>query len=135
VHLVTSSEFLTFFKRLLQIQGCFAHSDAWYINTILTALGWEFEMPVKSKVCSKLDPLTYYVRFEVFPAVTKKNAISWDVTPCGSCKNRHFGGMYHLHHQDDKNRWTRNVSCNKRLKHAVTTVVTNSSYSNSYFQS
>jgi hypothetical protein len=28
VHLVTSSEFLTFFKRLLQIQGCFAHSDA-----------------------------------------------------------------------------------------------------------
>jgi hypothetical protein len=21
-----------------------------------------------------------------------KNALFWDVTPCGSCKNRHFGG-------------------------------------------
>jgi hypothetical protein len=23
--------------------------------------------------------------------VTMKNAILWDVMPCGSCKNRHFG--------------------------------------------
>jgi hypothetical protein len=21
----------------------------------------------------------------------KKNGVIWDVTPCGSCKNRHFG--------------------------------------------
>jgi hypothetical protein len=27
------------------------------------------------------------VRFEVFRAVTMKNGIFWDVTPCGSCKN------------------------------------------------
>jgi hypothetical protein len=33
-----------------------------------------------------------YVRFEVFKAVTMKNGIFWDVTPCGSCKNRRFGG-------------------------------------------
>jgi hypothetical protein len=32
-----------------------------------------------------------------------KNVV-WDVTPCGSCKNRRFGGTYDLHHQDDKNR-------------------------------
>jgi hypothetical protein len=32
------------------------------------------------------------VRFEVFTAVTMKNGIFWDVTPCGSCKNRLFGG-------------------------------------------
>jgi hypothetical protein len=32
------------------------------------------------------------VRFEVFTAVTMKNAVFWDVTPCGSCKNRCFGG-------------------------------------------
>jgi hypothetical protein len=32
------------------------------------------------------------VRFEVFTAVTVKNGVFWDVTPCGSCKNRHFGG-------------------------------------------
>jgi hypothetical protein len=34
----------------------------------------------------------------------KKNSVLWDVTPCGSCKNRRFGGTYHLHHQGDKNR-------------------------------
>jgi hypothetical protein len=28
-----------------------------------------------------------FVRFEVFTAVTMKNAVFWDVTPCGSCKN------------------------------------------------
>jgi hypothetical protein len=33
-----------------------------------------------------------FVRFEVFTAVTMKNGIFWDVTPCGPCKNRHFGG-------------------------------------------
>jgi hypothetical protein len=33
-----------------------------------------------------------HVRFEVFTAVTMKNVIFWDVTPCGSCKNRRFGG-------------------------------------------
>jgi hypothetical protein len=32
------------------------------------------------------------VRFEVFTAVTMKNGVFWDVTSCGSCKNRHFGG-------------------------------------------
>jgi hypothetical protein len=36
------------------------------------------------------------VRFEVFTAVTMKNAVFWDVTPCGSCKNRRFGGTYHI---------------------------------------
>jgi hypothetical protein len=32
------------------------------------------------------------VRFEVFTAVTMKNGVFWDGTPCGSCKNRRFGG-------------------------------------------
>jgi hypothetical protein len=41
------------------------------------------------------------VRFEVFTAVTMKNAVFWDVTPCGSCKNRPFGGTYL--HQDETN--------------------------------
>jgi hypothetical protein len=42
------------------------------------------------------------VRFEVFTAVTMKNAVFWDVTPCGSCKNRRFGGTHHLHLQGGK---------------------------------
>jgi hypothetical protein len=32
------------------------------------------------------------VRFGVFTAVTMKNGVFWDVMPCGSCKNRRFGG-------------------------------------------
>jgi hypothetical protein len=42
-----------------------------------------------------------------------KNAVFWDVTPCGSYKNQHFGGTYRLHHQADKNQQARNnVSSN-----------------------
>jgi hypothetical protein len=33
-----------------------------------------------------------FVRFEVFTAVIMKNGVFWDVTPCGSYKNRRFGG-------------------------------------------
>jgi hypothetical protein len=44
------------------------------------------------------------VRFEVFTAVTLKNGVFWDVTPCGSCKYRRFGGTWRLLHQGDKNR-------------------------------
>jgi hypothetical protein len=32
------------------------------------------------------------VRVEVLTAVTMKNGVFWDVTPCGSCKNLCFGG-------------------------------------------
>jgi hypothetical protein len=45
----------------------------------------------------------HYVRFEVFTAVTIKNGVFWDVTPCGSCKNRRFGGTWRLLHQGEKN--------------------------------
>jgi hypothetical protein len=31
--------------------------------------------------------------------MTVKNAVYWDVTPCGSCKNQYFRGIYSLHHQ------------------------------------
>jgi hypothetical protein len=32
------------------------------------------------------------VGVEVFAVVTMKNGVFWEVTPCGSCKNRRFGG-------------------------------------------
>jgi hypothetical protein len=35
--------------------------------------------------------------------LTLKNCVFWDVTPCGSCKNRRFGGTWHLLHQGDRN--------------------------------
>jgi hypothetical protein len=31
--------------------------------------------------------------------VTLKNGVFWDITLCGSCCNRHFGGTYHLNRQ------------------------------------
>jgi hypothetical protein len=40
---------------------------------------------------------------------TQKNAIFLDVTLCGSCKNQHFGGIYCLHYQAEKNQQARNT--------------------------
>jgi hypothetical protein len=57
------------------------------------------------------------VRFEVFTAVAMKNAVFWDVTPCGPCKNRRFAGTYLLHIQGEKNRRARNLSSNSQPKH------------------
>jgi hypothetical protein len=39
------------------------------------------------------------VKFEVYMAVTMKNAVFWDVVPCRFCVNRRFGGTYRLHLQ------------------------------------
>jgi hypothetical protein len=59
---------------------------------------------------------TCCVRFQVSTAVTVKNAVFWDVTPCGSCKNLRFRGTYRLHHQSERNqRVRRYVSCVHRL--------------------
>jgi hypothetical protein len=39
-----------------------------------------------------------------------KNGVCLDITPCGSCKNRYFGGEYRLHHQGDNRRATNNAA-------------------------
>jgi hypothetical protein len=44
------------------------------------------------------------IRFEVFMAVTMKNAIFRYITPCSCFKNRRFGRRYRHHHQGDRNR-------------------------------
>jgi hypothetical protein len=36
--------------------------------------------------------MRHFERFKVFTEVTMKNDVFWDVMPCGSCKNRCFGG-------------------------------------------
>jgi hypothetical protein len=33
---------------------------------------------------------------------TLKNAVFWDVMPCGSCESQFFGGTCRLHHQGEK---------------------------------
>jgi hypothetical protein len=37
-----------------------------------------------------------------------KNSVFWDITSCGSCKNRRLGGTSRLHHQGGENRRARN---------------------------
>jgi hypothetical protein len=53
-----------------------------------------------------------------------KNAVFWDMTPCGPFKNRHFRGMFDHHHHGDKNRrsWS-NVSCNSSSPILVTVMM------------
>jgi hypothetical protein len=43
-------------------------------------------VPYKHKTSQLMN--TNCLRFEVFTAVTMKNAVAWDVMSCGSCKNR-----------------------------------------------
>jgi cytidine deaminase len=42
-----------------------------------------------AQLCSETNKILneIVVRFEVFTAVTTKNGVLWDVTPCGYCKN------------------------------------------------
>jgi hypothetical protein len=47
------------------------------------------------------------VKWSVSNICAPKNVVFWDVTLFGHCKNRHFGGTYRLHHQDDKNQRAR----------------------------
>jgi hypothetical protein len=61
---------------------------------------------------NSLEMNTTFERYEVFVAVTMKNATSWDFTPCSSCMNRRFGGTCGLHHQGSENRRARNNGSN-----------------------
>jgi hypothetical protein len=55
------------------------------------------------KIQRKRSQESNSVGFEVFTAVTMKNAVFWDVAPCRSNEmNRRFGGMYRLHLQGRK---------------------------------
>jgi hypothetical protein len=44
-----------------------------------------------------------YQGFEVFTAVSMKNAVFWDVAPCGFIIDRRFGGTCPLHLQGKRN--------------------------------
>jgi hypothetical protein len=50
--------------------------------------------PTYDTVCS----MNIYAEYQL------KTAIFWDVTLCGSSKNRRFGGTYRLNHHGDKKR-------------------------------
>jgi hypothetical protein len=56
---------------------------------------------VACRVCSFRESVII-IRFEVFTAVTVKNALFWDVAPCKYCVKRHFWGTYCFHLQGGK---------------------------------
>jgi hypothetical protein len=54
----------------------------------------------RTRLCQNVTKeLKSSVIFEVFTAVTMKNAVFWDVVPCRYSINRHFRGTYRLHVQ------------------------------------
>jgi hypothetical protein len=65
---------------------------------------------VFERVLISLSTEEYHVR--------PKNAVFWDITPCGSSKNRRFGATYRLHLQGGRTDpswqrgYTRRASCN-----------------------
>jgi hypothetical protein len=85
----------------IQKKNCqFSDDFCSYSGLILTVLS------VKQCMCTKVSLVyveiqevlllvqTQYssVKFEVFTVVIMENGVFWDVTPCGACKNRRFGG-------------------------------------------
>jgi hypothetical protein len=44
----------------------------------------------------------YFLNMKLQKFNISMNAVFWDVTPCGSCKNRRFGATYQIHHQGNK---------------------------------
>jgi hypothetical protein len=52
--------------------------------------------------CIHVSKNAMFVRFEVFTAVTMKNAVFWDVAPYRSHVNRRFREKYRLHLQGSK---------------------------------
>jgi hypothetical protein len=87
----TTLSFLYSYLRLLVIANVVAISPI--LVTLMTKAIRSLETSVLARttrlIISENDIL--HVRFEVFTAVTMKNGVFWDVTPCGSCKNRRFG--------------------------------------------
>jgi hypothetical protein len=51
-----------------------------------------YHPPMMMMIYRYIHRLYRYLRFEFCTAVTMKNAIFWVLSPCGSYKNRHFGG-------------------------------------------
>jgi hypothetical protein len=69
---------------------------------------WQAVLKLQSSTTQKMILFTATAGYSIL-----KNGVFWDVTLCGPCKNRRFGGTWRLLYQGDKNRWTRNnASCN-----------------------
>jgi hypothetical protein len=65
------------------------------------AVFWDTKIqfvPHRRHITSPLQsPADYcYVRIEVFMAVTMKNVVFWDMTPCGSCLEENVSSVFRM---------------------------------------
>jgi hypothetical protein len=70
-------------------------SELWSILCLVHCL----ELIRGQRLAPSYGPIRLFNRFEVFRAVTVKNAVFLDVAPCRYCVNRYFRGTYRLHLQ------------------------------------
>jgi hypothetical protein len=94
-----------------------------YIKVTEVKLRWEIEAGRVGLidgiyVVVKRTSLSY-VRFQFFAVVTVKNADCWDVTPCCSCENRHYGGPTFLRNMSVTVRNRLQLSCSPD-RHRIT---------------
>jgi hypothetical protein len=75
------------------------HEDVWGSRGVAPSFLTSASCPVR---VTPGETRCWYVRFEVFTAVTMKNAVFWDVALCRSCVNRLFEGTYRFHLQGRK---------------------------------
>jgi hypothetical protein len=88
-----------------EIHHCYAHYHQWYNRCHGNQRGWSYYPPWSTFTLPQL--LTAFVTSHEYigtwlpkwalrriynPILSLKNCVLWDVTPCGSCKNRRFGG-------------------------------------------
>jgi hypothetical protein len=73
-------------------------SVPWYRGPGMTALARLVTVTNDRPVLSseRSPSILYFVKFEVFTALTMKYAVFWDVTPRGSCTNPRYGGDTYL---------------------------------------
>jgi hypothetical protein len=86
-----------------QLDG--SNYTCWRVQVLKLLVTWFFPPSGHfTRLWSKYSPQHSVLKYPQF----MKNGVFWDVTPCGSCKNRRFWGTWRLLHQGDKNRWNRN---------------------------
>jgi hypothetical protein len=83
---------------LPNFKTCFVFYNSYFSMAHFYLLGMEKIYVSSYQFCGqKLITVIIFLedntdRFEVFTAVTMNNGVFWVVTPCGSCKDRRFGG-------------------------------------------
>jgi hypothetical protein len=80
---------------MLHRNSCNTHTHNWFYTIVIHST-YDEKLIKFSNAGNTI--IKYYSKNKE----TIKIGVIWDVTPCGSCKNRRFGGTWRLLHQGDK---------------------------------